>query len=173
MHSIGGHILVETEIGKGTTFRLLFPPVVEKSNEIPEETQAPVELPHGQGEHILVLDDEPELADFLGDLMDSYGYRTTVLTSSKEALELFKEKPDEFALLITDQTMPGLTGIELVKTLRKLRPDLPVILNTGFSDDVDSETAKKLGIRYLGKPVSANSLTRAIEELLRPTEQGG
>ncbi|MCP4091254.1 MAG: PAS domain S-box protein [Gammaproteobacteria bacterium] len=171
MHNLGGHILVETELGEGTTFRLLFPPVIEESNELPEEMQAPVELLYGQGEQVLVLDDEPELADFLGALMESYGYRTTVLTSSKEAIKLFNEKPGEFALLITDQTMPGLTGIELVKSLRKLRPDLPVILNTGFSEAINAETANKLDIHYMEKPINAESLIQVVGELLKSTKQ--
>jgi len=95
----------------------------------------------------------------------------TFSRSGKEALELFKEKPNEFALVITDQTMPGITGIEVVKTLRKARPDLPVILNTGFSEDIDENAAAKMGIRYLTKPVRAERMIQAVGDLLRPAEQ--
>ncbi len=101
-----------------------------------------------------------------------YGYRATVLSSSKKALELFREKPKKFALLVTDQTMPGITGAMLVKGLREVRPDIPVILNTGFSEDVDAKAAARMSIRYMEKPVRARSLIQAVEELLRPTKKG-
>ncbi len=171
MRNHGGHILVETEIGKGTTFRLLFPPAIKKTTVMPGADQPLVELPHGHGNHILVLDDEPDLGEYLGDLLESYGYRVTVLTDSTEALELFKQSPDGFALLITDQTMPGITGVELVKSMRNVRPDIPVILNTGFSDDIDAKAASDMNIRYLEKPVIAKILLQTVDELLRPTEQ--
>ncbi|MCP4044121.1 MAG: response regulator, partial [Gammaproteobacteria bacterium] len=131
MRNHGGHVLVETEQGKGTTFRLLFPPVVEEA-EIQETDPSSTDLPRGQGEHILVVDDEPDLGDFIGDLLEHYGYQPLVLSSSKKALELFREKPNDFALVVTDQTMPGITGKVLVKNLREVRPDIPIILNTGF-----------------------------------------
>ncbi len=167
MRSHGGHILVETELGKGATFRLLFPPVVEETTETPGADQSTAELPQGHREQILVVDDEPDLAEFIGDLLESYGYRAMVLTSSKKALELFQEKPDEFALVITDQTMPGITGVALVKAICKVRPDIPVILNTGFSEDIDAELAARMGIRYLEKPVRAKRLIQVAGELLR------
>ncbi|MCP4044133.1 MAG: response regulator, partial [Gammaproteobacteria bacterium] len=171
MRNHGGHILVESEPGKGTTFRLLFPPVAEQV-ETQKTDPSSANLPWGQGEQILVVDDEPDLGDFIGDLLEHYGYQHTVLSSSKKALELFREKPNDFALVVTDQTMPGITGTVLVKNLREIRPDIPIILNTGFSEDIDSEGAAKLGIRYLEKPIRTKSLIHAVGELLRPTEQG-
>ncbi|MCP4128665.1 MAG: response regulator, partial [Gammaproteobacteria bacterium] len=167
----GGHVLVETEIGKGSTFRLLFPPAIEEIAKTPGVDRSSEKLPHGRGEHVLVLDDEQDLGEYLGDLLESYGFRVTVLTSSKEALELFKEKPDEFAILITDQTMPGMTGVALVNAIREIRPNMPSILNTGFSDDIDAETATGMGIGYLEKPVMANSLLQKIDELIRSKKQ--
>ncbi len=171
MRNHGGHVLVETEQGKGTTFRLLFPPVVEETAETQKAVSSSTDLPRGQGEHVLVVDDEPDLGEFIGDLLEHYDYKPTVLTSSKKAVELFNEKPNEFALVITDQTMPGITGKVLVKNLREVRPDIPVILNTGFSEDIDAEAAARMGIRYLEKPVRVQSLIQAVGELLRPTEQ--
>jgi len=170
MHSCGGHVLVNTELDKGTAFQLLFPWTNEDTTETLTADQSSTELPHGQGEHVLVLDDEPDLANFMGELLKSYEYRVTVSTSSTKALELFKEKPHEFALVITDQTMPILTGVELVKALRKIRADIPVILNTGFNDYVDSQSASKMGILYLDKPVRVDSLIEMVGKLLRPTE---
>ncbi|MCP4042497.1 MAG: response regulator, partial [Gammaproteobacteria bacterium] len=171
MRNHGGHVLMKTEQGKGTAFRLLFPPVVEEA-ETQETDPSSIELLLGQGEHILVVDDEPDLSEFIGDLLESHGYQSTVLTSSKKALKLFKKKPNDFALVITDQTMPGITGKVLVKGLREIRPDIPVILNTGFSEDIDEGSAAEMGIRYLEKPVRAKSLIQAVGELLRPMEPG-
>ncbi|MCP4043352.1 MAG: PAS domain-containing sensor histidine kinase, partial [Gammaproteobacteria bacterium] len=100
MRNHGGHVLVETEQGKGTTFRLLFLPVVEDA-ETQKTDPSSANLPRGQGEQILVVDDEPDLGEFIGDLLEHYGYKPTVLTSSKKALELFREKPNDFAMVVT------------------------------------------------------------------------
>jgi len=171
MLSHGGHIIVETEIGKGSTFRLLFPPVVENGDKTDDIDELKEKLPNGYGERILVLDDEQILGSCLGDILESHGYMATVMSDSQEAMERFKHNPDEFALIITDQTMPGITGVELVKTAREISPDMPIILNTGFSDAINPETAAKLGISYLEKPVSAKSLLQTIDELLITTRQ--
>ncbi|MCP4040716.1 MAG: response regulator, partial [Gammaproteobacteria bacterium] len=117
----GGHVLVESEPGKGTTFRMLFPGRRRERRNAGSGQPSAEPLP-GQGKHVLVVDDEPELGRVVGDLLESHGYRTTVMTSSGKALELFKEEPNEFALVITDQTMPGITGMELVEMLRKVYP---------------------------------------------------
>ncbi|MCP4041151.1 MAG: PAS domain S-box protein [Gammaproteobacteria bacterium] len=167
MRNHDGHVLVETEPGRGTTFRLLFPPVVAEAIEISEAEQFAVIPSQGQGERILVVDDEPDLGEFIGDLLEAHGYRATVLANSKQALELLREKPREFSLVITDQTMAGVTGVELVKALRRFRTDIPVILNTGFSEDIDAEGAARMGIHYLEKPVRAKSMIRAVGKMLR------
>ncbi len=169
VRSHGGHILVDTEVGKGTTFRVLFKPVREETQEKPGSVGSSSELLRGQGEHLLVLDDEPDLGNFLGDLLKSSGYQTTVMTDSRETLELFREKPDEFAMLITDQTMPGMTGVELVKAIRKIRPEIPVILNSGFSDHIDASAAAELDITYMEKPLRAKTLIQTIGELIQST----
>lgn len=166
MQSCGGHILVNTELNKGTTFQLLFPWIDEETKEAETKDRSSTELPHGRGEHVLVLDDEPDLASFMAELLESYEYRVTVSTSSTNALELFKENPNEFALVITDQTMPILTGVELVTAIRKIRADIPVILNTGFNEYVDSESASKMGIYYLEKPVRVDTLIEMVGRLL-------
>ncbi len=166
MRSHDGHILVETEIGKGTTFRLLFPPALGEVEEAQTASESTTDLPRGHGERILVVDDEPGLGEIIGEHLESYGYRATVLTSSQEALGLFEKTPDEFALVITDQSMPEMTGGELIKAARQLRPDMPAILNTGFSDHIDADSATKMHVRYLEKPVNIESLIRTVGELL-------
>ena len=164
--SHGGHTLVETELGKGSTFRLLFQPVVEQLSETPHADQVADELPQGADKQILILDDEPMIAEYLGDMLTLHGFLTTIKTDSQEALRLFKEDPDKFDLLVTDQTMPGLTGVELAKQLRKIRPELPVILCSGNSKDINADGAKDIGIRYLDKPIDSTMLIRSMGELL-------
>ncbi len=165
-----GHILVETEQGKGTVFRLLFPPTGKKVEITQTMGGSTADLLNGHREQILVVDDEPGLGEIIGEQLQSHGYRVKVLSNSLAALELFEQNPDEFALVITDQTMPEISGVELVKAMRQTRPDIPAILNTGFSDHVDAEGAAKMGARYLEKPVKTESLILTVGELLQPTE---
>lgn len=162
----GGHTLIETKLGTGTTFRLLFPPIVEELPETSEAGQTAAQLPHGEGRQVLVLDDEPELAEYIGDLLELFNYQATIITDSQEALKLFQENPDRFSLLVTDQTMPGLTGMELINQLRRLHTDLPVILCTGYSESIEKKDAEKWRIRYLGKPIDADHLIQSAGELL-------
>lgn len=162
-----GHALVETELGKGTTIHLLFPPIVEEKQTTHRET-APSEniLPSGTGRHLLVVDDEPDLAEYIAVLLELYDYQVTKQTDSLKALSLFREEPDKFDLVITDQTMPELTGVELVKKLREIRAELPAILCTGYSEGIDADDAENMAIRYLGKPIDADRLVQSVGELL-------
>lgn len=162
----GGHSLVETELGKGTTIRLLFPPAVAEAPGMPDSDQSLDVLLHGAGRHILVVDDEPMLAEYISDLLELHGYQPTIKTDSMQALKLFQEEPDKFALLVTDQTMPGLTGLELINQLREIRPEFPVILCSGFSENINAHDAKIMGIRYLAKPVKVDRLLHSAAELL-------
>ncbi len=160
------HVLVETRAGAGTTFRLFFHaahgPLAEAPR--PVTTTAP---PAAGGKHILVVDDEVSLGKLLGEVLDANGYRATVYANPRAALEAFRTFPDEFDAVITDQTMPGMTGVELVRELLALRPHLPVIMASGYSDKVDAETAEKHGIhRFFYKPVETTALLAALREEL-------
>jgi CheY-like chemotaxis protein len=107
----------------------------------------------GGAEHILLVDDETMLVDMERLFLERIGYRVTTRTDSREALELFRSAPARFDLVITDQTMPHLTGIELVRELLKIRPDLPVILCSGFSGELAETRLEELGVRrFLMKP---------------------
>jgi DNA-binding NtrC family response regulator len=119
----------------------------------------------------LLVDDEEQLANLGRMILKHCGYEAVCHTSSIEALEAFREAPHRFDLVITDQTMPHMTGEELVRELRDIRPDVPIILCTGFSHTMTEETAQELGINaFLIKPLLLHDLVRAIRRVL---EQDG
>ncbi|MCB1764395.1 MAG: response regulator, partial [Gammaproteobacteria bacterium] len=139
----------------------------EETAQTPEASESAANhLPQGAGEHILVVDDEPALGEYLGDLLKSHGYQATVMTDSREALGLFKVNPDKFDLVVTDQTMPGMTGVELIIQFRKIRLRLPVILCIFFCTTVNKEVAAEMKFHYLEKPVNSMILVNAVNEML-------
>jgi len=124
-------------------------------------------IPQRGDEHILVVDDEPFLVRVTQRQLENHGYTVTGISSSKDALEMIEANPWQFDLLITDQTMPRLTGMELALAVMAIRPDLPVILCTGHSDLVSEEEALQSGVkRYITKPIAANELTLAARSVL-------
>jgi len=168
MEDHGGHILLESEQDKGTTFCMLFPPILEEISILSEAEKEKecAEVPEGNGSEILVVDDEPMLALHMSELVKGHGYEALCVSDSTEALKLFEQDPERFSMLITDQTMPKMTGSELIVKLRDIRPDLPVVMCSGFSDKVDGKEASKLNIPYFEKPVNVNKLLLKIAELL-------
>ena len=172
LHSHHAHILVETKINKGTTFHLLFPPVVDNKIEMKASSEDLYEGNlSGKGEQILVIDDEPELARFMADLLSINGYQVTLSTSSLHALEIFTDKPNQFDLLITDQTMPEMSGVELVTKVRGLRPEIPIILCTGYSESINEVGAAEMDINYLLKPVKTYDLLQTVSVLLKQSDR--
>ena len=166
-HEHGGHILVETSASGGATIRLLL--AVSEPVAVSGETVPVVEavLPPNSTGHILVVDDEQSVARFLSDLLEGRGYEVTYLTSSRAAVTIFDTEPKGFDLVLTDQTMPEMSGIELAQVLVKKRPDLPVILCTGYSESVDEKQLGKQGIQgYVTKPIDIPVLLSLVEELL-------
>lgn len=158
-----GAITVESMPGKGTTFTVYLPQIDERAgeNESSEES-----MPHGTG-CILFVDDEKPLVRLAQLTLERLGYDVITKTSSIEALEAFRATPQHFDLVITDQTMPNLTGEGLARELRHIRPDIPIILCTGFSHTINAEKAKALGINaFLMKPLVARNLTAAIQQVL-------
>jgi PAS domain S-box-containing protein len=164
-----GFVTVDSVPGQGTTFHV-FLPVAAESQPAPV---APDEsLPHGSG-HILFIDDEEMLVSIVKIMLERLGYVVTARTSSLEALTTFQNQPDLFDLVITDLTMPGMTGLDLSRRLLQIRPDLPIILCTGFSTLVTEEKARALGIRALAyKPLTKKDMAPLINSILHPKPAG-
>jgi CheY-like chemotaxis protein len=160
---------VKSEPGKGSTFEVFLP---ISQNKVKLITKADTMLPTGN-ERILFVDDEKTLVDLGRQMLERLGYSVESRTSSIEALEMFKTRSDEFDLVITDMTMPNLTGEKLAGELMKIRADIPVILCTGFSEQITEERAKELGIReYILKPIVLNKLADIIRSVLDGGEPG-
>jgi len=161
--SHGGGISVNSESGKGTIFHILFPCI---EDEPEPEVEIAVEIPMGK-ERILFVDDEKAMVDAIQPMIERLGYKVTARTSSIEALEAFRANPDRFDLVITDFTMPNMTGMELAKELLKLRSDIHIILCTGYSEHINEDKAKGSGVRaFLMKPVVLGEVANTIRKVL-------
>ncbi len=161
--SYGGAILADSEPGEGSTFTVYFPVI-----EYQSEAKAQVEVPSARGsEQILFVDDEPELAKLGKQMLESLGYTVTTRTSSLEAYELFKAKPDRFDLVITDMAMPSMPGDILSAELMKIRPEIPIILCTGYSSRISEEKAMHIGIKAFSyKPIAMHDLAKSVRRVL-------
>ncbi|MBN2060050.1 MAG: PAS domain S-box protein [Deltaproteobacteria bacterium] len=163
VNSYNGSVTVESEIGKGTIFHVLLP-VIEEEVSFPLEPK--IELPEGS-ERILLVDDEKNIVDIMQSILERLGYEVTARTSSIEALEAFRYKPKAFDLLITDMTMPNMTGKDLAKEIMSIRKYFPVILCTGFSEQIDERKALEMGISaFVMKPVLMKELANTVREVL-------
>ncbi len=161
-----GLVTVDSQEGQGTTFTILFAEVAPLRQE-DESWDSQTPLPGGK-EHILFVDDELILVNMAVKTLERLGYKITALQDSREALRQFQSAPNAFDLVITDQTMPYMTGQELADNILDLRPTLPIIMCTGFSSTMNKSQAKAMGIRFLMKPLGARQLAIAIREALDP-----
>jgi PAS domain S-box-containing protein len=164
-----GHIIVCSRPNQGTTMEVYLP-LIPKG----ERTALPLvhELPRGD-EHLLLVDDELQIAQMQRQTLERLGYTVTFRTSSLDALELLRSNPQRFQAVITDMTMPNLTGDRLARQIKAIRPDIPVILSTGYSDKIRTNTAQMECIdRLLMKPVGKADLARALRDLLDRTKAG-
>jgi len=160
----GGDIRVTSSIGKGTTFEVYLPLLKDASDSTAPEKSAIYEMGI---ERILLVDDEEPIVRLEQMTLERLGYRITARTSSVEALEAFRANPTAFDLVITDMTMPNMTGDQLARELMAIRPDIPVIICTGFSEKMSPEKADSLGIRgFLMKPVIKSEMARTVRNVL-------
>jgi PAS domain S-box-containing protein len=161
-----GAITVKSKPGKGSTFSIYMPALEAGAGVIIETGQV---LPTGT-ERIFLIDDEPILAEMGTAILERLGYEVTPETDSLRALEIFRAKPDDFDLIVTDYTMPKLTGIDLAREIRRIQPDIPIILCTGFSEKVTEESAVDLGMELVMKPFSMKQIAELVREVLRARE---
>jgi len=158
-----GAVSVDSNPGKGTTFSILIP-VIDKKPEI--GTEIIDKIPRGH-ETILFVDDEESITNMTGQMLERLGYRMETSLNPIEALDLFQSKPEYFDLVITDMTMPQMTGAKLAQKLKEIQPDVPVIICTGHSSLIDEEKAKQFGIAgYVMKPASMSTIAKAIRNVL-------
>jgi PAS domain S-box-containing protein len=166
VHEHGGHILVDSTPGAGSRFSIVLAPLAETGEAREPAGRARAGKPAGRPRlagRVLVVDDEETVGEFMCDLMESWGLEVTVSNSAIEARDLVTCDPARFDLVVTDQTMPKLTGLELARTIAMLRTDLPVILYTGYSEEIDDADLEGSGVRALvPKPVEPNVLLGAL-----------
>ncbi len=161
--SYGGFITCQNNSGNGAAFRVYFPALEQDVTTIDAHV---VSIPTGK-EHILYIDDEEMLVELGKVMFQQLGYEVTACTSSLEALQTFQKHPDRFDAVITDQTMPGITGMDLTTIMLQIRPDIPIILCTGFSSLISEEQAKNRGVKgFVMKPYALIDIAPLLREVL-------
>ncbi len=159
----GGYITVESAPGKGSVFNVYLPKIVESRRGALADGET---IPTGH-ERVLFVDDEEDLVETGRDLLKRLGYKVTGTTRSTEALKVFMADPGSFDVLVTDQTMPDMTGLELAGKLIAVRPDMPVILVTGYSHVMDGDSVKAAGIRaFVMKPLTKGEIARTVRKVI-------
>ncbi len=161
--SYGGCIIAHTKLGRGSKFEVYLPTVI--AAQVEAAPLPDIKTLVGK-ERILFVDDEPKFVIATQRQLEHMGYNVEIFTSSISALDRFKAAPDEFDLVISDVAMPKMTGENIVKQMRQIRPKLPVILCTGYSDKVDKRTASLLGCEYILKPIEIEYLAQLIRKAL-------
>ncbi|MBU0673929.1 MAG: response regulator [Proteobacteria bacterium] len=163
---VKGYITVTSMPDRGTTFHIYLP-IIEPGEEKARVESIMERQPTTGTECILLVDDEGTILDLQRQILLGLGYSVTTCASSIDALKVFREQPSLFDLVITDMTMPHMTGVQLTEKLLEIRPDIPIIICTGYSDQLNEQKTRALGIRkYLMKPVSRDGLASAIRSCL-------
>ena len=171
VQSADGSIQMNSVPGKGTEFHVYLPVVISSTEQ--QETLTKEEIQHGT-EHILLVDDEDAIAIMEKEMLERLGYSVVSRTSSIEALEAFRANPDKFDMVITDMAMPNMAGDRLASELVKIRPDIPILLCTGFSQKIPDKKANTIGIKgILMKPIVMKDLSEKIREVLDNNEGFG
>ncbi|HQI82614.1 MAG TPA: response regulator, partial [Deltaproteobacteria bacterium] len=162
--ALGGAVFASSIVAHGSVFEVYLPVFAGAPGDSDEDDQVPVK---GSGEHILLVDDEEAILNFSRIMLEQLGYSVESTSSSVEAFEIFKARPETFDLVITDQTMPAMSGSALALEILKIR-QVPIVLMTGFSETITPEEALEQGIReYLDKPFTRGTLARTVQRCLR------
>ena len=165
VETMGGAIQARSDPGAGATFDVYFPEARARRKSPP----AAASRGSGDGQRILFVDDEPALAELGREMLDRMGYRADACEDPKTALRRFSEAPNRYDLVLTDMTMPGMTGDRLARELRRIRPNLPVVICTGFSERINETRAKEAGaFALLMKPVTLDDLSKTLHNALKP-----
>lgn len=166
VHSNGGHITVDTKLGQGTEFNLFIPIANETVDTAPTIEKNSVNKVCLDGCKVLVVDDETLLAEMMQSFLQTFSAEASVYTDSLKALEHYSQNPDYYDVIITDESMPNMSGMLLAENILKIHSDAKIILCTGFSHKASSESAKEIGIHaFFNKPVDMNSLLNKVHEL--------
>ena len=162
--NMGGEITVYSEVGQGTTFNIVLPVYQGAQRQPPREDNEPP--PHGNGT-ILLVDDEPSILESTKAILMLLGYDVETCTNSRDALVCFETAPDRFDLVLTDMTMPEMTGLDLAAQIRRISPDIPILLSTGFSAGISEQARVESGINgVLMKPILTKELATAVKKTL-------
>lgn len=161
--SYGGFVSIDSDMNRGAIFHVFIPITHDNTPPLEEE----VKLIPGGKERVLFVDDEAVLTELYKSLLEGLGYHVTISNRSSEALEVFKEQSDQFDIVVTDQTMPGLTGSEMAAKMMQIRPDIPIILYTGYSTTISEKMAKSMGIKgFAFKPLSKKDIAVLLRKVL-------
>jgi len=165
LHDMEGHVIVDTTVGEFTEFKLLFPVSVVAEKVLPEAKTSNIKYSKALKDfHILIVDDDVSVANFMSEILSVKGYQVTKETNSTEAFKTFSDNPDKYDLLITDQSMPELSGTELVKRIYAIRQDLPIFLMTGYGETELSSASEHIHT-ILTKPFDTSILLEKISQL--------
>ncbi len=168
VHQHGGHILVQNSPAGGALFRIFLPTTQEIENRsLVVQEPVTTDIPPSGPAHILVVDDDESISRFISELLESQGYQVSLYNNGQEAWKYFQTNSDSIDLMITDQTMPVIKGDELAKKILALKPELPIILCSGNSAQINEIQGKNIGIQaFLNKPLTLQALLDCIRELL-------
>jgi DNA-binding NtrC family response regulator len=167
--SFGGKIEVKSQVGGGSTFEIFLPRVGQ--SVISQKPGSPPPVQRGAA-HILLVDDEEAILSLVQELFEVSGYTVTAVGDPTVAKDLFTQNPQKYAILVTDQSMPKMTGVNLILALRAIRPELPVILTSGFSADLTPDVMEQLGVHtFLSKPYQFAELAAVLAAALPSADE--